>query len=138
MRYAIIKSGTVVNVVLADAATASNIASAAGGTAVESSTASPGDTYSGGVFTRPAPVSVVPGSITRRQARQALVLAGYSLSAVDGVIAALPEPQRTMSRIFWEDSNEFERSNATLNALAPALSISQAQLDALFVAGAAL
>ena len=74
----------------------------------------------------------VPAKVTRRQARQALFLSGISLATVDALIDALPEPARTVSRIFWEDSNDFERANATLNTMAAALNLTQAQLDDLF------
>ena len=79
----------------------------------------------------PAPASV-PAKVTRRQARQALFLSGVSLATVDALIDALPEPSRTVSRIFWEDSNDFERTNSTLNAMAAALNLTPPQLDDLF------
>lgn len=80
----------------------------------------------------PAPVDPVPPKVTRRQARQALFLSGIPLASVDALIDALPEPSRTVSRIFWEDSNDFERTNSTLNAMASALNLTQPQLDDLF------
>ena len=95
--------------------------------------------YSGGNFTAPAAAPVrVPESITRRQARQVLVLNGISLAAVDAVIAGLPEPTRSIAQIFWSDSNDFERHNPMLLQLAPVVGLSSQQLDLLFTQAAGL
>ena len=133
-RYAIVVGGVVVNVIEASP----EFVAALGGTAIASATAGPGDSWNGAAFTAQTPALVVPNKVTRRQARQALVESGHSLASVDVVIAALPEPTRTRATIFWEDSNEFERHNPMLLALAPNLGLSPSTLDALFIAAAAL
>jgi len=75
----------------------------------------------------------VPQKVTRRQARQALLLNG-KLDAVDAAIKAIPDAmQRAMVQIEWEDSMEFERQRPTLKALATAIGLDDNQLDALFV-----
>jgi len=75
----------------------------------------------------------VPQKVTRRQARQALLLNG-KLDAVDAAIKAIPDAmQRAMVQIEWEDSMEFERQRPTLKALAAAIGLDDNQLDALFV-----
>jgi len=79
----------------------------------------------------------VPAAVTMRQARIALYGAGL-LSSVDAAIDALPEPTKTLARIEWEYSNELQRGNALVAALTPALGLTDAQVDALFVQAATL
>lgn len=71
-------------------------------------------------------------AVTPRQMRIALVMSGISLSTIDSIIDALPEPNRSVTRITWEYSVEFQRSNPLLIAMAPALGLSTAQVDSLF------
>lgn len=85
----------------------------------------------------PAPPVPVPTSVTMRQARIALLGAG-KLAAVDAAIDALAEPTKTAARIEWEYSSEVQRHNGFVAALGPALGLSAAQIDALFIAAAAL
>lgn len=98
----------------------------------------PGDTYDGQAFTpgQRAPVRV-PSSVTMRQARLALHGAGL-LSSVQGAIDSLVEPAKTAALIEWEYSNEVQRRNGVVSALAPALGLTEAQIDALFIAAAGL
>lgn len=79
----------------------------------------------------------VPRTVTMRQARRALLAAG-KLALVEAAIDAMPEPQRTEARIEWEYSNEVHRHQPLVLGLAPALSLSAGQLDALFVQAATL
>lgn len=81
--------------------------------------------------------SGVPASVTMRQARLALLGAG-KLAAVTAAIASLPEPAKTAATITWEYSGEVMRHNGLVSQLGPALGLSEAQIDALFVAAAAL
>jgi hypothetical protein len=83
------------------------------------------------------PVVPVPETVTMRQARLALLGAGL-YAAVDAAINGLPSPQKEAARIEWEYSQEVHRNKALVQALAPALGLSGAQLDALFVAAAAI
>lgn len=132
MRYAIVSDGVVTNIIEADAA----FAAAAGG--IASSTASVGDTYSGGAFSRPAVAPPVPHQVTKRQARQALLLAGL-LDSVQPAIDALPDiTQRGLVQIEWDDSQVFERHRPALVSLATALGLSSTQLDDLFRTAASL
>lgn len=80
---------------------------------------------------------VVPRAVTMRQARLALLGAG-ALAGVDAAINAMPEPTRSAARIEWEYSQEVQRHNGFVAALGPALGMSPAQIDALFVAAAKL
>ena len=95
-----------------------------------------GATYANGTFTRVV-VSPIPQSVTMRQARLALEAVG-KLDDVDAAIAALPLPTRKLAQIEWEYSNEVQRANGIVSQLGPALSLTEAEIDALFVAAAAL
>lgn len=78
-----------------------------------------------------------PASVTMRQARLALLAAG-KLAAVQVAIDALPSPQKEAAQIEWDYSNEVLRHNGFVAHLAPALGLTSAQLDALFVQAARL
>jgi len=84
----------------------------------------------------PEPVAV-PQIVTMRQARLALLGAG-KLAAVNAAINALPSPTKEAAQIEWEYSQEVQRHNGFVSLLAPVLGMTEADLDALFVAGAAL
>lgn len=83
-------------------------------------------------------LAAVPASVTRRQARQALLLHG-KLHLVQAAIDAIPDAtQRGMVQIEWDDSQVFERNRPTLLALAAVIGLDAAGLDALFIAAGAL
>ena len=84
-----------------------------------------------------ARVASIPRAVTMRQARLALLGAGL-LSGVDSAISAMPEPTRSAAKIEWEYSQEVQRHNGFVAALGPALGMTDAQIDALFVAAAKL
>lgn len=84
----------------------------------------------------PEPVAV-PQIVTMRQARLALLGAG-KLAAVNAAINALPSPTKEAAMIEWEYSQEVQRHNGFVSLLAPVLGMTDADLDALFIAGAAL
>ena len=84
----------------------------------------------------PAPPAA-PSSVTMRQARLALLGAGL-LDAVAAAIAALPSPQKEAAQIEWEYSQVVERNRPFVLTLGYALGLTDAQLDALFIAAAAL
>ena len=80
----------------------------------------------------------VPASVTRRQAKQALLLNGL-LANVQPAIDAIPDAaQRAMIQIEWDDSQEFERDRPALIALGSALGLTGVQLDSLFIEAAQL
>jgi len=82
--------------------------------------------------------SPVPDRVTRRQARQALVLAG-KLALVQPAIDAIADPiQRQLMQIEWDDSLEFERGRSTLIQIGGAIGLNAAALDALFIQAAQL
>ena len=85
-----------------------------------------------------SPPPPVPHSVTRRQARQALLLAGL-LSQVQPAIDAIPNPtMRALTEIEWNDSLHFERDRPALIGLATALGMTSAQLDQLFITASKL
>ena len=80
----------------------------------------------------------VPQTVTRRQARQALLLAGL-LDNVQPAIDSIADPvQRSMAQIEWDDSQQFERERPLLIALAAALGLGEEALDNLFIQAAQL
>lgn len=95
-----------------------------------------GDDLPPGVFGQ-ASVSNATDEVTMRQARLALHALG-KLELVDAAIDALPEPPRVAARITWDHSQTVQRSNPMLALLAPALGLSDADLDAIFEAAARL
>lgn len=89
------------------------------------------------------PGPTVPATVTRRQARQALLLAGL-LDDVPAAIALLddgtPEGAQKMrlAQIEWEDSLEFERARPLVIEIGAAIGLDAAKLDELFATAAGL
>lgn len=79
----------------------------------------------------PKPVAVVPTILKMKQARLALLDAGL-LTQVNAGIAQMP----MAAQIEWEFSETVERGNNLVATLTQALSLTDAQLDALFTKGA--
>ena len=129
-----IENGVVINTVQQD-----TLDNPFGYLAAASETARIGWTYAGGVFTAPPPPApTVPASVTRRQARQALLLRG-KLNLVQPAIDAIPDAtQRGLIQIEWDDSQVFERNRASLVALASAIGLTSAETDELFIFAATL
>ena len=83
------------------------------------------------------PAVIVPQRITARQAQLALLEAGL-LDDVEAIIEALPANVRAHVRIEWDRATHVERGSAVTQMVATALGLTSAQVDALFVAAAAL
>jgi len=83
------------------------------------------------------PAVVVPQSIANWRAKAAIELAGLT-SAVETAMQALDEPARTVALSAWSNGAELARRGPTVLALAAALGLTAAQVDALFVTGASL
>lgn len=76
----------------------------------------------------------VPYSVTRRQARQQLMLMGL-LDEAELAIENITDPQtKSLVSIYWNDSTAFERSNPYINLLASSIGLTQEQLDEAFIA----
>lgn len=76
----------------------------------------------------------VPQSVSAYQARAALLAAGLLPQAEAAVVAAPDE----IVRIAWEYATVVRRQSPFISALAPALGLDDAAIDALFVAAAAI
>lgn len=79
------------------------------------------------------PPPAVPSVITPRQCRIMLAQHGL-LSQVEAAVASMDEA----TRITWEYAIEFQRNDPLLLAVAEGLGLSSEQLDAMFIAAAAL
>lgn len=130
MRAHIIEGGAVANTIAVDALT-----SLPGVTLIDADLhgGTIGWLWDGENLTPPPPApAAVPAAVTMRQARLALLGAGL-LSSIDAAIAALPSPQKEAAAIEWEYSQEVQRHNGFVSLLAPALGMTDAQTDALFL-----
>lgn len=96
---------------------------------VASVTAAIGDTYnSDGTFTRSTPAVSVPQEVTDLQARLALINAGL-LGAVDAAVAASDDA----TKAWYDRALTWRRDSQIIASLAPAVGLSSADLDALFI-----
>ena len=88
----------------------------------------------------PAMPLAIPQSVSMAQARKALVLGGVSMASVASAIAAISDAtQRELAQIDWEYSTTVRRvSSPLVQSLGPALGLTDAQIDALFVAASSL
>ena len=76
---------------------------------------------------------LIPESITKRQAKQQLLLDG-KLNQVQEVIDSIyDETERMMAQLYWDESTEFERSHPTLIEIGTALGLTEAELDMMFI-----
>jgi hypothetical protein len=74
----------------------------------------------------------VPQTVTTRQMHKALAMTN-KLSTIKAFIASLPEPNKTLIDIEFNQSNEFQRDNILLNQMAPQLGMTSADVDQLFI-----
>lgn len=75
----------------------------------------------------------VPRTVTRRQARQALLLRG-KLALVQPAIDAIADvTQRGLMQIEWDDSLSFDRDRPSLIAIGAAVGYDSAGLDDIFI-----
>lgn len=79
----------------------------------------------------PPPPVFVPQSVTRFQAKAALLNAGY-LDQVEALMSADNTP--AMYKLAWVEALNFERGAQTVAAMQAALGLTDAQIDALFIA----
>lgn len=121
-RMAVIKDGVVVNVIEAKSGF-----ELPGVTLVESATAGLGDLYSDGSITRPQIVVPVPEEVTDLQARLALIAAGH-IATVEAVVTQAD----AATRAWFDRSRTWRRDSPMIAALAPAIGLTDAQIDDLF------
>jgi hypothetical protein len=125
MRYAIVESGIVANVVLAESALNASF--------IESDTAQIGDIYENGAFSTPASVIPVPSEVTPAQFRRALNQLDFR-NMVETAVAQADQDTKDM----WEYSTSFHRDNPVLIGMASFLNISIEQLDDVFILAGSL
>lgn len=78
--------------------------------------------------------ALVPASVTRRKARQALLLSGITKEMVTTALQNIPDPlERDLAMIEWEDSLEFERNRPLVAAVGALFGLTDEQLDELFI-----
>lgn len=127
-RYAVLQAGVVVNVIEADADFAATIG------AIESASASPGDTWDGASFHRPEVVEPVPDVVERWAAHYVLIAHGY-MPAVMAAIEAIEDPvQRELARVEFTQKPVIRRLYPLTQLLQQAAGISDAERDAMFTA----
>lgn len=85
----------------------------------------------------------VPPVVSMRQAKIALVMSdpinaigSNALESITQTIDGLPEPDRTVAKITWEYAVDVERSNPLIEQVAAMLSLSNDDIDALFIKAA--
>jgi len=77
----------------------------------------------------------VPQCVSRFQARAALHLAGL-LDDIEALMAAPETP--ALAKLAWADAQEFKRNSPTVQAMAAAIGLTEAQLDELFTTAAGI
>ncbi len=96
-----------------------------------------GGRYVQGWVVVPAPAPEVPQSVTMRQCRIALLDAGL-LEAVQSSIATMPGTEGERARIDWEYALEVRRDWPLISYMAGDLGLTDEQVDAMFMAAAAI
>lgn len=84
---------------------------------------------------RPVTAPTVPQVVSRFQARAALHLAGL-LDDVEALMAAPETP--ALAKLAWADAQEFKRNSPTVQTMAAAIGLTEAQLDELFTTAAGI
>jgi hypothetical protein len=77
----------------------------------------------------------IPQVVSRFQARAALHLAGL-LDDVEALMAAPGTP--ALAKLAWADAQEFKRTSPTVQTMAAAIGLTEAQLDELFTTAAGI
>lgn len=80
----------------------------------------------------------MPGPVTPRQMKQALVLSGVTLQQIEDALNSLSEPTRSLAKIEWEYSLEFQRTRPIVASVGAMLGWSSQQLDSLWAFAATL
>lgn len=85
----------------------------------------------------PAAPTPVPAEVPMWSIRAILDLAGLTPS-IDAILAQLPEPDRTIVNRVWQYGNYIRRDSPTIASLGSALGKTEDEVDAYFIAAAAL
>ncbi|MEI6656053.1 MAG: hypothetical protein WCP45_14915 [Verrucomicrobiota bacterium] len=84
----------------------------------------------------PAPPVRIPRQVELWQAKSIMAAMGI-LDQVEAAISSMPSPQRADVAFAWAGNARLSRHGPTVAALAPALGLSSAQVDAWFIAASA-
>lgn len=84
------------------------------------------------------PPAPVPTAVEMYQARLALLSIGVTSQDILAKIDLLPSPQKEQAQIMFEFSPKVKRDNGFLTQLAPALGLTDIQIDQLFVVASTL
>lgn len=77
--------------------------------------------------------SRVPGSISRRQAKQLLIQLGQ-IESIQNIIDAVEDPiEKQLLQSWWDDSQTFERHHPTVIEISSLLGWSEQDLDDMFI-----
>jgi len=91
---------------------------------------------------RPAllpPPILIPQSVNMAQARKALVMGGITMASVDAAITAIvDDAARELAQIDWEYEIVVRRDSALVSTLGSSLSLTDTQIDALFLSASDL
>ena len=90
------------------------------------------------VFSVVPEVPAVPASVSMRQAKRALLAAGLLDSADMAIAGIADETARRAAQIDWTSATEVRRDWPLVASIAQALSLTDQQIDALFVAASQL
>ena len=84
------------------------------------------------------PVTDDPGApmakLSRRQLRLGLLSLGIKSADVESKIAELPEDQREIALIDWQDASEYERTHPLVSMLGASFGLTDEQIDAAWLA----
>lgn len=78
-----------------------------------------------------APVPFRP--LTRRQLRRSLLSLGVRTADVEEKIAALPDDQREIALIDWQDASTYDRDHPLVLTLGSAFSLTEDQINAVWL-----
>ena len=87
--------------------------------------------------TLPTPPARIPREIANWRAKAILAQMGL-LDTVDAYLAALPEPEAAVAKLAWNGDAKILRTSPMVAALALALALTPAQLDAMFLSADAI
>jgi hypothetical protein len=104
----------------------------------DGSASTDGWSYANGEFVPPVAPTVPIPSITARQLRLWLLSQDRALADVDAAIDALPVEHREAARVEWEYSTAYERTHPLIESIGVALGFDDVEIDAGFIAAAAL
>lgn len=94
------------------------------------------DTWTGTEW-QPAPAGT-PQTVTRRQALQALFLAGKLDLVAPAIEANFQSPQKELALIEWEESLDFFRNRPLVHAMGTLLNLTESEIDDLFITASTL